>query len=240
MGLGFAAALVTGGCVASKPAPPRAMGLFTTLPILWPETGDLKGLLRNDTVPHWALAVLAARGALRPLDMLAPHDGQTPLAGVGLLVMAQPRPLSPQENVALDDWVRRGGRLLLFADPMLTQKSEFALGDRRRPQQIALLSPILSRWGLELQFDNEQSAGEHAVDAFGGPIPVNLPGIVTVGKGSRQCEPQPGVAGLYALCRIGKGRALVIADAALFEAAPDAGQTDRAAALERVLAEIDR
>ena len=66
-------------------------------------------------------------------------------------MMIQPRPLSPQENVALDNWVAAGGRLLLFADPALTEDSAFAIGDRRRPQDVVLLSPILARWGLELE-----------------------------------------------------------------------------------------
>lgn len=116
------------------------VGLFTSLPLLWNEYGQLSELLQPENESHWAVAVLAERGTIRPLDRISPMPQD-----LGLLVMAQPRPLSPDENVALDQWVRGGGRVLLFADPMLTQHSHFPIGDRRRPEGTVLLSPILTR-----------------------------------------------------------------------------------------------
>jgi hypothetical protein len=129
--------------------------------------------------------------------------------------MAQPRALSPQENVVLDRWVRGGGHVLLFADPALTAESRFALGDMRRPQQMALLSPILTRWGLELRFDEDQPAGERLVDWAGSKLPVNQPGhfALLVQSGSCRLLAQ----GLGAHCRVGKGRVHALADAALLE-----------------------
>lgn len=223
------------GGAEDRPAEP--LGLYTSLPILWPETGELHGLLDADVPRHWVLAVLERHGRVRPLDSLAPPGGVVPLPRRGLLVMAQPRPLLAEENVALDDWVRSGGRLLLFADPMLTQDSNFALGDQRRPQDVALLSPILSRWGLELQFDEAQAAGERVVNLIGKPFPVNLPGGFRLLGNSRECAIL--AAGLAASCRIGEGRVLAVADAALLEDGQSQTIPTRSAALETLIASLE-
>lgn len=215
-------------------APQRTVGLFTTLPILWRETHDLGELLSDDTPPHWAQARLAAHGRLQPLDTLAGQSGTLPLPGDALLVMAQPRGLSPAENVALDDWVRAGGDVLLFADPLLTSDSAFAIGDRRRPQDVVLLSPILARWGLELQFDEDQPEGERAVPLLGGEISVNLPGrFVAHGADCRLLAD-----GLAARCRIGAGNVLVVADAALLEVGMAGEEAVRSGTLDRLLSQF--
>lgn len=201
---------------AEAPATPRpplsfpVLGLFTSLPLYWAEAPDLAAMLAPEGEVHWARAALESGYGLRPLDTL---EGLTTREPRNLL-MVQPRPLSPAENVALDAWVRRGGRVLLFADPALTQDSAFALGDRRRPQDTVLLSPILTRWGLTLAFDDDQPLGERTVALAGVQLPVNLPGkLVSAPGGSCRFE----AGGLLALCLVGKGRVTVIADAALFE-----------------------
>ena len=184
---------------------------------------------------HWARRAIEARRALRPIDAL----GSQALGRGGDLLMIQPRPLAPAENVALDAWVGAGGRLLLFADPALTADSAFALGDRRRPQDIVLLSPILARWGLRLEFDEEQPLGEHAVALGGGmAMPVNLPGrFVALPGGRADSTCRRFADGLAVECRVGRGRVLGIADAALFEQSPDpAGASARRDALGSVIA----
>lgn len=211
--------------------PAEPLPLFTSLPIFWPEAPDIATTLKGEEQPHWARAAIEAQRALRPLDTL---DAAT-LGGQRELLMIQPRPLSPAENVALDSWVAAGGHLLLFADPALTEASTFALGDRRRPQDIVLLSPILARWGLRLEFDAEQVAGEHAAAVSEGvAVPVNLPGrfaVMTGGRADAVCRIE--AEALLAVCRVGRGRVLAIADAALFERADD---PVRRAALDALLA----
>lgn len=225
----LAALLLAGGRKA-----PREVALFTTLPILWAETPDLAGLLQNDAPPHWALAVLRRGGGqVVPLDTLLRLPGDK-----RLLVIAQPRPLSPQENVELDRWVRAGGRVLLFADPLLTHHSAYPLGDRRRPQDVVLISPILSRWGLVLQFDEAQPQGEREAEAFGEALPVNLPGRFAPFGGNPGCDLSGD--GLGALCRIGRGRVLALADAALLESGGDPlADARRSAALEGLLRQVE-
>lgn len=200
------------------------LGLFTTLPILWADNPDLAAQLDPAVQRHWALAELARAGRIEPLDVLAGAAGQAPLAKVRRLVMAQPRVLVPQENVALDDWVRGGGQLLLLADPALTEDSAFALGDPRRPQSVVLLSPILARWGLELRFDDRQALGEATREVMGLPVPVNLPGqFVTQGQDNCRLWAD----GLAVTCAIGKGRLVALADAAVLEREDPTGNRAR-------------
>ncbi len=209
------------------------IGLSTSLPIVWPESDDIAGMLQDDAPPHWALSVLREVGEVRPLDSLAAPGGALPLPSDAVLVMAQPWPLSPQENVALDDWVRGGGRVLLFADPMLTFESRFALGDRRRPQDVAMLSPILTRWGLELRFDEDQPEGGRVIVDGALAIPVRLSGTFAVRENPGQCV--LGGEGLVAQCRIGRGQIVAIADAALLGNRAEEEQGLRRAALHKLL-----
>jgi hypothetical protein len=211
----------------SKPV----IGLSTSLPILWGEGGDIRGQLGGEAPQHWALAILENHGQVLPLDTLAGPRGSLPLPREGVLVLAQPRPFMPEENVALDGWVRNGGRLLVFADPMLTAPSRFALGDPRAPQQIVMLSPILRHWGLELRFDPEQPGGEHLVDATGTALTVDLAGSFAVSpKAHCRLEADAVVAD----CRIGKGRVLAVGDASVFDGDDAGRRATFAALLERI------
>ena len=207
------------------------LGLLTTLPIYWNETHDIGEALGGETPAHWARAALEEDYRLVPLDTL--DAGERGLVGLDRLLLAQPRALSPEENVALDDWVRGGGRVLLFADPLLTGGSRFHIGDRRRPQDVILLSPILRRWGLDLRFDPDQPQGERGVSLDGASVPVNLAGSFGKIATDAPADCTLAAGGLVADCRIGEGRAVVIADAALLGQARAAGAR---AALDRLAA----
>jgi hypothetical protein len=195
-------------------------GLFTTLPILWNESADLARMLAPDEQPHWAKAAIAHGGKIVPLDTLA----ASALKPLQYLVMAQPRPLSPDENVALDGWVRGGGKLLLFADPMLTEDTVFALGDKRRPQDIVMLDPILKHWGLRLEFDSEDEFQEGPTRMMGMTVPINMPGRLIAEP--PQCKAWDD--GYLATCQIGQGRVVVLADAAVLERNDSSGVQGKA------------
>lgn len=226
--LALALALAGAGCRAATETradePPRRLGLMTTLPIYWPEAHGVGELLQSPGEPSQARQVLETRFVLEPLDTL---EGET-LRGYDGLMLAQPRVLSPAENVALDRWVREGGRLLLFADPMLTQHSHFAIGDKRRAQDVILLSPILTHWGLSLTFDPGQPATERTADAAGLAVPVALAGKFGVLPGGT-CEILG--AGVLARCPIGQGWVTVLADAAVLEEHPSDDEVLRRDAL---------
>lgn len=184
--------------------PAEPVGLVTSLPILWSEADDVAGLLRPGANQHWARAALSRSGPIVPLDTIEALDTR-----LARLVVAQPRPLTPAENVVLDEWVRGGGQLLLLADPLLTAPTVHPLGDPRRPQDIAMLSPILGRWGLTLNYDERQPEGLRMVPITGPAIPVNQRGAWRAnGPGCKLAGD-----GLLAICRIGKGRVVALADA---------------------------
>lgn len=211
--------------VSEKPQ----VGLFASLPIYWGEGGPsaiLDGTERKD----WVRALIEKRFAIAPLDTL---EAET-VDGVTRIIMAQPRPLAPSENVALDNWVRQGGRLLIFADPLLTRHSEFALGDKRRPQDVVLISPILSRWGLELRFDEDQPGGVREVSAFDRDYPVNLAGHFEL-IGNAGCTLSE--TGLLARCDIGEGHVMLMADAAILDSHASADISSRGhASLDSLIA----
>lgn len=204
----IAAAGVAIGLAAMQRQPPHRIGLFTSLPILWTETESVGDLVKQAQSPHWARAELARYGEVVPLDTLLRLDR------TDRLVLAQPRPLSPEENVELDRWVRAGGSVLVFADPLLTEVSAFPLGDRRRPQDTVLLSPILNRWGLRLEFDSENEFEEGPQRMMGGDVPVNMPGSLII-TNPAQCRAWG--EGFLATCKVGQGRVVVLADASVLE-----------------------
>ena len=130
-------------------------------------------------------------------------------------------------------WERGGGRVLLFADPFLTESSRFALGDKRRPQDVVLLSPILARWGLQLTFDEDQADGERLVSYRSGALPERLAGRLRRVQPGAPAKCRLVAQDLVAECTIGKGRAVIVADAAVLEAdrTPDDARAGLAALL---------
>ncbi len=201
------------------PSERHRLGLMGTIPIYWGEAGSLNDVIEGTTQPHWARATLEQSYILVPLDTLEENNLPRGLSALDRLMLAQPRALSPSENVTLDKWVRRGGHLLLFADPMLTGQSRFPIGDRRRPQSVILLSPILNRWGLLLQFDDTQARGKTTATIDGVSFEIDLAGTLRSKPTGQDAHSHCAIiaGGRAAKCRIGKGTALIIADAALLE-----------------------
>jgi hypothetical protein len=177
---------------AAQEKPPLA--LLTALPIVFGEGFSL------DSPAHPVLTALSARYGVRPID------GPEQLPEGGLLLAAQPRALTSQRLVALDAWVRRGGRVLLLADPRLNWPSERPLGDMFRPPYSFDDTGLLEHWGLRLSFS--EAPGE--MRKLGGrSISGTSPGMLQTRTGDCTISD----AGLRADCRLGRGRAVVIADA---------------------------
>ena len=131
-----------------------------------------------------------------------------------MLFAAQPRALPAEELVALDAWVRGGGKLLLLADPMLEWQSQRPIGDRLRPPVQYADTGLLQHWGLRLDapdrtmFDTTGVRRSFIVGAF--TIGDSDPGTLKLIEG-RGCVVE--AAGAIARCAIGNGRATIIADA---------------------------
>lgn len=174
---------------------------MTSLPLVWGEGGLGDILAQGDKSP--ALTLVESLAPVDPVDVI---DVNT-LSRHRALMLAQPRRLAPQELVALDSWVRSGGRLLMFADPMLVWPSNYPLGDNRRPVPVSLLDPLLDHWGLKL--GNAQAGGvsERIVAVRGAKVVTMRPGSWSrLGPSCRK-------DGIVAMCRIGRGRVIAVADA---------------------------
>ncbi len=214
------------------------LGLMTSLPIYWDDGAAFDDLVSGKAQKPWVRELLETRYKIAPLDTLAPANAgmgdapaTDPLGALRFLIIVQPRGLSPQDNVALDEWVRAGGHLLYVLDPMLTGSYAVPLGDPRHPTMIGMLPPVLPRWGIQMEFTERQPFEVHAVKMAFGPVPVMMGGkIVLTQAGQKHCQLDG--EGLLADCRIGKGRVTLLADAALFELpAGEAGDREALLAL---------
>jgi hypothetical protein len=184
-----------------NPVPKPVVMLMTGLPLVWGE----KGPFEAGSGPPLAYHHLSWNFRIRPVDVL---DAKS-LEGSRVLLLAQPHRLAPAELVALDRWVRGGGRALILTDPMLTWPSELPLGDIRRPPPAGLLAPLLDHWRLSL--DAPDSPGEVEASWNGARIVMDSPGRLR--SSSPDCAVAPG--GWTAQCRLGRGTVRVVADADL-------------------------
>lgn len=175
--------------------------LMTGLPLVWGE----KGPFDPGSRPQASYSSLSEAFEFRPLDVL----DKAALSSGRFLFLAQPKRLAPSELVAVDGWIRKGGRALILTDPMLTWPSELPLGDIRRPPPAGLLAPLLGHWGLTL--DPPVRAGEVAARWNGRPILLDSPGRFR--SSSPDCI--VGEEDWTALCRLGQGTVRVVADADL-------------------------
>lgn len=199
--------------IRSEPQGPKpALGLMTTLPLQW-SAGGIEADLVNDAGPHPVYARLQQQYNVRSLDNFDALD----IRSIPLLVLAQPRALGSAELVKLDMWVRSGGRLLVLADPALQWGSLYPLGDKRRPMFTSLLSPLFSYWGIEmvLPMTDAQAVVLRQVDGL--TIRTQTPGewLPKAGGEGGVCAIAP--HRLLADCAVGKGRALLVADADLLD-----------------------
>lgn len=212
-----AVGLVIAGFAASRPdthVPKPVLAMMTTLPLQWSE-GGIEADLAADAEPHPAFVRLSRQYEIQPIDDLiawTPKPKQ-------LLLLAQPRAFSPQELVRLDAWVRQGGRVLILADPALQWGSLYPLGDRRRPLFTSMLSPLFTHWGIELvlPMSDEKPVAVRNIGNFQIRTPTPGEWLPKDSKANAPCV--IAAQNLLADCRIGKGRALLVADADLLDTA---------------------
>ena len=168
--------------------------LLTSLPLIFSE-----GFTLHEGGSK-ALAAIEARYRVVPI---ATTDAAS-LKQARLLLLAHPLAQPAETLVDLDQWVRGGGRVLLLADPRLEWPSERPLGDKLRPPPAFADTGLLAHWGLRLDAPDE--AGPRQLQLGSRPIIAWSPGVL-----SGSCR--IGEAGFVARCRIGKGQAIVVADA---------------------------
>lgn len=211
---GISAALLfaaLSGCArGAVPRDKPELLLITALPIV---NGE-KFALEAGGSP--ALTRLEQDFRVRPIGI----SDAASLRGGTLLLMAQPRAQTAEALVDLDHWVRRGGRVMILADPRLEWPSERPLGDALRPPFEYADTGLLKHWGLTLEAPIAAAAG-----------------TTTGSRGSLHAEAgatcQTSPDGRMATCTIGKGKAEVIADA-------DQLNVDQPGELDSFVAELQR
>lgn len=205
---------------------------MTSLPIYWNEGDPFSDLGNANAQMPWVRQTLERRYQVVPIDALAGEEQASPLAGLDALAIIQPRGISPAGNVALDEWVREGGRLFLALDPMLSGEYDVAIGDPRHPIVSTLVPPVLDRWGLGLSFDEMQDDDPRLVYWDDLAMPVVMAGVLSVlpdGDREERASCMITSSGVITYCQLGKGQITVLADVALFE--PREGNTDAETAL---------
>ena len=207
------------------------VGLLTSLPIYWPDGASIADLVDHGGELPWVRTSLERDYSITPLDTLSviESEGQAsidPLAGLDRLLIVQPRGISPHDNVALDIWVREGGRLLVVIDPLLTGIYSVPLGDPAHPTIVGLVPNAFARWGIGITFYEGQEMVAREADYGAGKIPVLLSGVIEPRDARADASIEDIAArgrceilgdGIAARCLVGKGRVTAVADAALFE-----------------------
>lgn len=204
------------------PATRPQLALLTSLPIVFAEGFSLE-TQRNELL-----------AALEKEYEVMPVDGPEQLRPGGVLLAIQPQALTAERLVALDAWVRRGGRLVLLADPSLLWESELPLGDRFRPPYAYPDTGLLRHWGLTLGQEGVPAA-EIVTHDLGNGISAEASSFGTLATSSRDCRLSH--ARTVARCRLGRGQVTVVADAdfAMRQAVPGNQQ-----AVVRLVGELSR
>lgn len=199
-----------GSADARKPK----LGLMTSLPLKWAE-GNVTAALDISAMPA---PVYTRLSEIYRIDVMDNFDALKP-EKPDVLLMVQPRAFAPDELVKIDAWVRQGGHLLVFADPALQWESQYPLGDVRRPLFTSLLSPLFGHWGIELvlPMDSNDAIVPYILD--GHSLRTSTPGAWQVADGVVDAKCRISDKFLVADCAVGEGRALLVADADLLDAA---------------------
>src|SRR5438477_851726 len=117
------------------------VGLATSLPL----EGDVMAAMRGR--PMRPMAIIEQLRQLAQLETLGLDIDAVP-PGIDVLMLVHPQNLSSKTLFAIDQFVLKGGKALIFVDPY----SELQAGQRSRPGAPAdsNLEPLFKAWGLRL------------------------------------------------------------------------------------------
>lgn len=198
------------------------LAIATSLPIVWGEalSGGNEGFAaaldgRAKSAP--ALEALERRFAVNMLDAIDVRSLPKPTDRDAVLLMAHPGALSPAEMVALDGWVRQGGKTLILADALLVWEPPFAIGDPRNPPVTSLLTPLLDHWGLELALSANDNAQITQIWDEGEPLLLPASGYFVERREADGVSCTLTRGGIRADCTVGKGRAILLSDADMLQ-----------------------
>lgn len=194
------------------------LAVMTSLPIVWGNatTGGTEGFaaaLEGNANPAPALAILQRRFNVTLLDAIDVRRLPKPSDKDAVLFLAHPNALSPPELVALDGWIRQGGRALILADAFLTWEPPFAVGDPRNPPITSLLTPMLDHWGLDLALPTVARKYYPAVWDDGQRLNLQSSGVFSEIREAEGISCTVSRGGVRVDCKVGKGKAILLSDA---------------------------
>ncbi len=213
-----------------------AATMLTGLPLRWSGSGDIAAIIANGAGDDPALVRLEAMGPLSLVDSIV--DPVPPPGGA--LLIAHPRALAPQELVAIDAFVRGGGKAVVLADALSGWPARHPLGDPRNPPITSLLTPLLGHWGVTLGAAPNDDDGVQSIDVDGARLRLASAGAF---------ERLPLTCRTFAdrriaRCPIGAGEAWLVGDADLLFAplwsplVPGAAHLRRADTIEWLAARL--
>lgn len=182
--------------------------LMSSISLMWGEAG-IADIAKGQAAPSPLYAHLSEQYRLNVIDDFQKlgRPGAVPL------LLIQPRALAPRELVELDGWIRNGGKAIIFADPALDWPSDLPIGDQRRPLFTSLLTPMFRHWGVELALPVGADVEDKDITVDDYRLSPKSAGIwlKANGKASAGCDISEDQ--FLATCKVGKGTALLIADA---------------------------
>ena len=220
--LGIAAAIIwlqgmghTLPLVYAAPSPPTKLrvAVLSALPLGGRMAGFGADARLGAPVPSSPIyTALAGDFVLRTLSNVAG------VASDETLLLIQPAALPPADLVAIDAHVRGGGHALILADGLYSAALEHrASGDATDAPVTSLLTPLLSHWGLELDAPDGLVERGTVVHIDGEKLHLFSPGRFRLTGSEGACRLF--ADGYIADCRIGAGRALLVSDADMVDAA---------------------
>lgn len=134
----------------SNPTKPT-IGVLGALPLEY-GPGGMMAAMRGQAQPYLILEQIKQFFDVKMIDASKPEEISEKL---GALVLAHPKDLSPQAQYAIDQYVLKGGRLIVFADPFSETMSAMPNPMTGQPMpggdQSSLLPELFKAWGVEVQ-----------------------------------------------------------------------------------------
>jgi ABC-type uncharacterized transport system involved in gliding motility auxiliary subunit len=120
------------------------VGLMTTLPL----QGDMMAMMQGR--PSQPMAVMEQLQQLDKVEPLNADMGEIP-SDVDVLMVVQPQNMAPKTLFAIDQFVLRGGKALIFVDPHSElQAAQAGEGNAPGSSASSNLPELFKAWGLQM------------------------------------------------------------------------------------------
>jgi ABC-type uncharacterized transport system involved in gliding motility auxiliary subunit len=133
----------------SNPTKPT-VGILGALPLEY-GPGGMMAAMRGQSQPYLILDQIKQFFQVKMLDAAKPEEIDDKIS---TLILAHPKDLSPQVQYAIDQYVLKGGRLIVFSDPysetMAAQPNPMTGRPMPGADQSSLLPELFKAWGVEV------------------------------------------------------------------------------------------